>query len=42
MVADIAILWTDIFERPPQKPTDLVVDVTIADGPIVYRREAGR
>lgn len=38
MLADLAILSTDIFARPPQKPTDLVVDVTIANGAVVYRR----
>jgi hypothetical protein len=42
MLADIAILSTDIFARPPQKPTDLIVDVTIANGAVVYRRDVGR
>ena len=42
MLADVAILSTDIFARPPQKPGDLVVDVTIANGVVVYRREVGR
>jgi len=40
MLADLAILSTDIFARPPQKPADLVVDVTIANGVVVYQREA--
>jgi len=42
MLADIAILSTDIFARPPRKPTDLIVDLTIADGAVVYRRDVGR
>jgi predicted amidohydrolase YtcJ len=42
MLADIAILSTDIFVRPPQKPTDLIVDMTIANGAVVYRRDVGR
>lgn len=42
MLADIAILSTDIFARPPQKPTDLIVDITVANGAVVYRRDLGR
>jgi predicted amidohydrolase YtcJ len=42
MLADLAILSTDIFARPPQKPADLIVDVTIANGVVVYQRETGR
>jgi predicted amidohydrolase YtcJ len=42
MLADIAILSTDIFVLPPQKPTDLIVDMTIANGAVVYRRDVGR
>jgi hypothetical protein len=42
MLADVAILSTDIFARPPQKPADLVVDMTIANGVVVYRRDGGR
>jgi predicted amidohydrolase YtcJ len=42
MLADIAILSTDIIAHPPQKPTDLTVDMTIANGVVVYRRDAGR
>ncbi len=34
-----ALLATDVFLRPPQKPTDLVVDVTIANRAVVDRRE---
>jgi hypothetical protein len=40
MLADLVILSTDIFAHPPQKPTDLAVDVTIANGVVVYRRDA--
>ena len=40
MLADIAVLSTDIFAHPPQKPADLVVDMTIAGGVVVYRRDA--
>jgi len=42
MLADIAILSTDIIARPPQKPMDLIVDMTIANGEVVYRRDVGR
>ena len=42
MLADIAVLSSDIFARPPQKPTDLIVDMTIANGAVVYRRDVGR
>ena len=42
MLADIAILSTDIIARPPLKPTDLIVDMTIANGAVVYRRDVGR
>ena len=42
MLADIAILSTDIIAHPPQKPADLIVDTTIANGAVVYRRDVGR
>jgi len=44
MLADLAILSTDIFAHPPIKPADLVVDITIASGVVAYRRniEASR
>jgi predicted amidohydrolase YtcJ len=38
MLADVVILSRDIFARPPVKPEDIVVDATIFDGKIVYRR----
>ncbi len=40
MLADIVILSEDIFEIPPGKLTDAHVLVTIADGKIVYKRDA--
>ena len=38
MLADIVVLSRDIIAQPPQKPTDVVVDTTIYDGKVVYRR----
>jgi predicted amidohydrolase YtcJ len=40
MLADLAILSTDVFANPPLQAGDLVVDVTIANGTVVYRRDA--
>lgn len=42
MLADVAVLSRDIFAQPPAKATDAVVDVTIFDGNIVYRRQEAR
>jgi predicted amidohydrolase YtcJ len=38
--ADIAILSRDIIAAPPTKPEDLVVDMTIFNGKVVYERDA--
>jgi predicted amidohydrolase YtcJ len=38
MLADVVILSRDIMTNPPRTPTDVVVDVTIYDGKVVYRR----
>jgi predicted amidohydrolase YtcJ len=38
MLADIVVLSSNIFELPPSKLTDAIVDVTIFDGKVVYRR----
>lgn len=40
MLADVVVLSRDIIAQPPQKPTDVVVDTTIYDGKVVYRRGA--
>ena len=42
MLADIALLTTDVFAKPPSKPADVVVQTTIFDGRVVYQRAAGR
>jgi transcriptional regulator with XRE-family HTH domain len=38
MLADVVVLSRDIFAEPPAKPGDVVVDVTVFDGKVVYRR----
>jgi hypothetical protein len=38
MFADLVILSRDIFALPPERLLDAVVDVTIFDGKVVYRR----
>lgn len=38
MLADIAILATDVLARPPTKRDDVAVETTIFDGKVVYRR----
>ncbi len=38
MLADIAVLSTDIFTTRPAKAADIVVTTTIFDGKVVYRR----
>jgi predicted amidohydrolase YtcJ len=38
MLADIVVLSRDILAQPPVRPSDVVVDTTIFDGKIVYRR----
>ena len=38
MLADVVVLSRDIFAQPPVKATDVVVDATIFDGKVVYRR----
>jgi len=38
MLADVVVLSRDIIAQPPAKATDVVVDVTIFDGNVVYRR----
>jgi hypothetical protein len=42
MLADVVVLSRDIFAQPPAKATDAVVDVTIFDGNVVYRRQEAR
>lgn len=40
MLADLVVLSDDIFSMPPGRITDAHVVVTIADGKVVYRRDA--
>ena len=40
MLADIAVLSRDILGAPPRDLGDVVVDTTILDGKVVYRRTA--
>jgi hypothetical protein len=40
MLADIVILSGDIFAAPPARLLDAVVDTTIFDGKVVYRRSS--
>ena len=42
MLADVVVLSRDIFAQPPATATDVVVDVTIFDGHVVYRRQEAR
>jgi predicted amidohydrolase YtcJ len=37
MLADIVVLATDVFERPPAVRDDIAVKATIFDGKVVYR-----
>jgi len=37
MLADIAVLATDVFSRPPTARTDVAVTTTIFDGRVVFR-----
>jgi predicted amidohydrolase YtcJ len=37
MLADIVVLATDVFSRPPASRADVAVDTTIFDGKVVYR-----
>lgn len=37
MLADIVVLATDVFSRPPGSRADIAVDTTIFDGKVVYR-----
>jgi predicted amidohydrolase YtcJ len=41
MLADAVILSRDIVANPPRAPSDVVVDTTIYDGKVVYRRAPG-
>ncbi len=38
MLADVVILSRDVAANPPKAPTDVVVDTTIYDGKVVYKR----
>jgi len=38
MLADIAVLATDVFTRPPAARADVAVTTTIVDGKVVYAR----
>lgn len=40
MLADVVILSADIFALAPNKVLDAVVDATVFDGRVVYRRES--
>jgi predicted amidohydrolase YtcJ len=40
MLADIVVLSDDIFSAPPARLSTTEVVVTIADGKVVYRRDA--
>ena len=42
MLADIAVLASDVFTYLPATPTDVVVQATVFDGRVVYERTAGR
>ena len=37
MLADIVVLATDVFSRPPASRADIAVTTTIFDGKVVYR-----
>ncbi len=37
MLADVVMLATDVFSRPPTTPEDVAVALTVFDGQIVYR-----
>jgi predicted amidohydrolase YtcJ len=41
MLADIVILSEDVFALPPERLLQAEVVMTIVDGKIVYRRDAG-
>lgn len=38
MLADVVILSTDVFAKPPEKFLEATVEVTIFDGQVVYRK----
>jgi predicted amidohydrolase YtcJ len=38
MLADIVVLSRDLLASAPARPPDVVVDTTIFDGKVVYRR----
>jgi predicted amidohydrolase YtcJ len=38
MLADIAVLATDVFTRPPAARGDIAVTVTILDGKPVFKQ----
>lgn len=38
MLADIAVLATDVFAQPPAAPDDITVQATVFDGRVVYER----
>jgi len=38
MLADIAVLATDVFSRPPAERADVAVTATIFDGKVVFRK----
>jgi predicted amidohydrolase YtcJ len=42
MLADIAVLATDVFEHPASTRADVAVKTTILDGAVVYRARAGQ
>jgi predicted amidohydrolase YtcJ len=42
MLADIAVLATDVFGHPPATRADVAVKATIVDGAVVYRAATGQ
>lgn len=38
MLADIAVLTSDVFAQPPKGPDDIKVAATIFDGKVVYTK----
>ena len=42
LLADVVVLSRDLFAQPLLNATDAIVDTTIYDGHVVYRRQEGR
>jgi predicted amidohydrolase YtcJ len=41
MLADIAVIATDVFGHPPASRDDVAVKATIVDGKVVFRTNGG-